>query len=85
MPFRKYRLLKYKPSPFEPLNSDGFHWILTVEVWTWWGMIKRFYEVEIEIGPHINVQEFYDPILNKWFTRGVLRMINKARSINQHA
>jgi hypothetical protein len=66
MPFKKYRLLKYEPEPYEALNSHGWGYILTVEVWTWWGLKKRIVKKSQQVSYSFDAEAFWEPKLNVW-------------------
>jgi len=66
MKFKKYRLLSYKiEGGFFALNATGHNYILTVEQWTFWGLIKRIVKVKEEL-PFGMSTSFWDKQLNVW-------------------
>jgi hypothetical protein len=66
MPFRKYRLLGYDIDEFQPLSDDGVRYVLTIEVWTYWGGVKKTITRPEVLPYHMNAETFWGPKLNKW-------------------
>jgi hypothetical protein len=62
----KYRLLKHRPSEFQALNSNGWGYTLTIEVWSWWGLSKKIVEKEVTVPYDTDADKFYEPKINVW-------------------
>lgn len=69
MQFRKYRLLSYQSEPYQALNAQGWGYILTIEVWDFWGLRKRIV-TKVEICPFsVDADAFWKPKLNEWLPK----------------
>lgn len=59
-------LLSYEMEELQALNADGWGYVLTVKVSTWWGLKTRVVKVNKLIPYNVDVDAFYTPKLNKW-------------------
>lgn len=66
MPFKKYRLLKYEMEKFQALNSDGWGYVLTIEVWTWWGLFKKIVKQPVQLPYHKDAGQVWSNKINVW-------------------
>ena len=71
-PFKKCMLLKYDTVIKYGIFGDRITsepWVFNIRVIDWWGLRDRIVKRTIEIPFEHNTHDFYEPKLNKWFTK----------------
>lgn len=77
----KWMLLNYEVSPYQALNTNGFEYELTLRISELWGLWKYTKKARALIPYHLNADEVYSPMLNKWVTpQQAKEIVNRRKS-----
>lgn len=71
-------LLKYESEKFQALNSPGWGYQLTMRISDWWGLRKYTKTFTVRVPYHLNADDVYGKLLNKWVTpKEAKRLVNQ--------